>query len=156
MAGLETSLNFEDVQLAAAGSWKTVVSVKAPTNQMVRVKTIAISGEGTAGDAKPVECRLVRVTADSGTGTASTPIKLNNALTATVQAAGRVNFTAEPTESGTSPYMYPFKFHPQGSFVFEKSFDTLYVKEATELAVECKIASGGTQINVSGHLVLEE
>lgn len=156
MAGLETSVNFEDVQLASAGTWKTIVSVKAPTNQMVRIKSLAVHGEGIAGDAAPVEGRWVRVTADSGTGTATTPIKLNNALTATVQAAARVNFTAEPTESGTNPYIFPFKVHPQGGLVRDHWGDGFFIKEATEIALEMKIPSGGTQFNVTGHVILEE
>jgi len=155
MAGLNCSANFEDVA-GTAGSWKTLLTLKAPTNQMLRIRRVKICGLGTAGDAKPIGVRLTRVSQGTGTGTTKTPQKLNNALTVTVQATQRINFTVEPTEDGTDPYLYAGKFHPQGGLVDDLPFDDLIVKENTEVALEVKIESGQTAITMSGHLIYEE
>lgn len=155
MAGVNCSLNFEDVA-GVAGSWKTVAAICAPTNQMVRIRRVKIAGEGTAGDGKPIGVRLTRITAASGTGTSATPQKLNNALGLTVQTTARVNFTVEPSESGTTPYAYVGKFHPQGGFVDDLPFDDLMLEVATELALQVKIPSAESAINMTGHVIFEE
>lgn len=156
MAGLKSSIAFEDVATAGSATWKTIASVKAPTNQMLRLLRVKICGEGIAGDAKPLGVRLARVTAASGTATTGTMVKLNNALSATVQAVGRTNFTVEPSLDGTTPYLYSGKFHPQGGQVDDLAFEDCYLKEATELALQVYTPSGGSAINVSGHIEVEE
>jgi len=154
MAGLKASVNFFDVELAVA-SWKTIASIKAPANQPVRILKFVLTGNGVAGDAEPCDVRLTRITADSGTGTATTPIKLNNALGATVQSVARVNFTAEPTESGTAPYLYPQKFHPQSGVMHDVTFDDCFIAHATEICLEAQVPAGSA-IDVTGHIIIEE
>lgn len=157
MARLDCCVNFRNLQLAAAATWKTMASIEAPAEQMIAIKRIKITGNGIAGDAEPIEVRLTRVEASSGTGTATTPQKINNALTATPQATARVAFSSEPTEDGTDPYLYPSKFHPQGGSVDELTFDgEIIVAEGTELALEMQVPTAGTQIYVSGHIIYEE
>lgn len=155
MAGLNCSVNWDDVTLAV-GSYKTVASVNAPANHMVRVKSLWVCANGVAGDAEHLYVRLCRVTETTGTGDTITPQKLNNALTATPQSVARVNFTAEPTADGTLPYIFPHKIHPQGSSAKDCSFDDVYIKEDTELSVQVKVPSGGTAVKCSGHLIIEE
>jgi hypothetical protein len=155
MAGVKCSVNFAAVS-TAVGSYKTIASVRAPTNQMVKLLSFAAHANGIAGDAQPLPFRLCRVTAGSGTGTSTTPIKLNNALTVTVQATARVNFTAEPTADGTDPYLLPGLFHPQGGIVREVEFSEVYLKEATELALQVQVPTGGTAVTLTGSLTVEE
>lgn len=156
MAGLGAQLPFEDVATAGSATWKTIGSVKAPTNQMVHVMRLKICGEGIAGDAKPLGIRLTRITASSGTGTTATMPKTNNALSCAVQSVGRVNFTVEPSLDGTAPYLFAGKFHPQGGLVEDLSFSNVWIKEATEAALQVYTPSGGSAVNVSGHLEVEE
>jgi hypothetical protein len=155
MAGVGLSVNFDNVALAV-GSFKTVAAVKAPTNQMVRLKSFGFSTDGIAGDAVPLEYRLARITAASGTGTATTPIKLNNAMTVTVQTTARKNFTSEPSDSGTAPYLYPGLIHPQGGLSRDVTFDDIFIDGGTELALQVKVPTGGTAVNATGCLLVEE
>ena len=154
MAGVGICLNFEDVALSA-GNWKTVASLKAPAQIMVKGRSLKFAGEGVAGDAKPIGVRLHMITADSGTATSSTPVKTNRAHTVTVQTAGRVNFTAEPTLT-SNELLFLDKFHPQGG-VYNVFLPLDFVLEkATEIALQMKLPASQTVINVSGHVLAEE
>lgn len=155
MAGLKCCANFEDI-LTVVGSWKTVISLRATLYDIVRVCRVKIHGEGIAGDAKPVAVRLTRVVASSGTGTTGLAIKLNNAFPLTPETVVRYNFTVEPTETGTTPYLYVSKFHPQGGQADDITFDDLMIDSGTELALQIKVPAGGTAINVTGHIIIEE
>lgn len=155
MARLDCGVYFEDVALTA-DAWVTVASLKAPANQMLALKRVKICGEGVAGDAKPLGVRVSRVTADSGTGTAATPRRLNNALTASPQATARTTFTVEPTTAPAGEYLFAGKFHPQGGTVDELVLGEVLVKEGTETAVQVKLPAGQSVINVSGHVNYEE
>lgn len=155
MAGLNLSISFDDVTLTV-GSFKTVLCVKAPTNQMVRVKSIWQAFSGVAGDAAPLDVRLMRTTAASGTGITVVAQKLCTSLSATAQTTARKNFTVEPTADGTDPYLYWHKVHPQGASAKESTFDECFIKEGTELALQIKVPSGGTAVTTSGHMIVEE
>ena len=155
MARLDCGVYFEDVALSV-NAWKTIASLKAPANQMLALKRAKVCGEGIAGDAAPIGVRLARITADSGTGTAVTPRKLNNALTATPQGAARINFTDAPTVAPAAEHLLAGKFHPQGGQVDELVLGEVLLKEGTEIALQCFVPAGGSAINVSGHLNYEE
>lgn len=155
MAGLNLQLPFFEVTLTV-NAWKTAAAIKAPTNQMLRVKGAKLATDGIAGDAQPLLFRLARITPGNGTATSATPQKTNDAMTATPQSTGRINFTAEPTDDGTAPYTYADAFHPQGGLAEPMEFDEVYVKEGKELALQIKVPSGGTAVKVTGHLKYEE
>lgn len=155
MARLEFNAGFSNVN-GAVGSWKGILSVRAPTNQVVAVKRVKISGHGTSGDAKPIDVRLTRISAGTGTATTITPQKLNNIYTATVQSVAKKDFTVAPTEDGTDPHIYEGNLHPQTGFVDELTFSDLTIKEGTELLLEVKIPSSESQIPFSGHMICEE
>ena len=155
MAGVGLSIGFDEVELVV-DAWKTVASVKAPANQMVKLNSIALHADGIAGDAKPLLLRLARVVAGSGSASAATPQKLNNALTVTPQTTARKNFTTEPTADGTDPYIRPGLFHPQGGIIRDDTFSGLYLKEGSELAVQVKVPSGGVAVKVTGGAEVEE
>ena len=154
MAGLRACVNFDAT--TAADAWKGACSIAAPTNQMVKILKVKLTGTGTAGDAVPVEARFTRITKGTGTATAATPQKLNNALTATVQTTAKHTFTIAPTEDGTAPYLYYGGFHPQGGLSDDLTFDEFTVKENTEVLLEVKVPSGGAAGNVRGNIVFEE
>jgi hypothetical protein len=156
MAGLKCSVNFDDADLPV-NSWKTVCALKAPTNQALQVLKANFFPNGVSGDAEHLDFRLTRITAASGTGTATTPIKLDNRLSTTPQATARIDFSAEPTEDGTAPYIYPGRCHPQGALMMEVIFDDAFIKEGTELALQIKVPSGGASTtDARGHIIYEE
>lgn len=160
MAGVNVCVNFTGVALSV-GSWKTVCAVATPAERMLRVKSFAIFTDGTDGAAKPIEYRLVRATSATGTSTAATAFKLNNALGSTPVTVGSVNYTVEPTYGGgaideATPQFYRGLFHPQGGVIREVTFDDAYVEEGTMLALQAKIASAQSGANATGHIVVEE
>lgn len=156
MARVNICLGFTDAA-TVAGAWKTLASLRAPANQIVALKRVRLHGEGIAGDAKPIGVRLCRITPGNGSATTVTPLKLNNALSLTVQTVGRITFTGtEPTDDGTAPYLMPDKFHPQGGKGDEMTFDDFLIANGTELALQVLVPSGQTAIPVSGHMVAEE
>jgi hypothetical protein len=156
MAGLRFSVNAEDVPLAVA-AWKTVCSVRAPTNQAVQCLRAAMFPEGVDGAAKPLGVRLTRITAGNGTATSTTPIKLDNRLSTTVQSTARRHFTGtEPTEDGTAQYLFVGKTHPQGALIQEVTFDDVFIKEGTEVALQLFVPTGGSGVNCTGNFYCEE
>ncbi|MFH0903175.1 MAG: hypothetical protein V2A73_21310 [Pseudomonadota bacterium] len=155
MAGNVFCIGFTDV-VTVVNTWKTMASIRAPTNQMVHVKRVKVVGAGIAGDAEPLGVRLARVTAGTGTRTVAVAQKLNNALPCAVQSTVCVNFTAAPTDSGTDPWLYPSRFHAQGGQADDVTFDDLWIAENTELALQVRVPSGGTAITATGHIVAEE
>jgi hypothetical protein len=146
MALLDCVTPFEDVD-TVANAWKTLASLKAPSDQMLSLKRAEWFPNGVAGDAKHLKARMVRITADSGTGTAITPKKLNNAFGCTPRATARWNFTVEPT---VGDVLYPSHVHPQGAFAREMTFDGIAVEEGTEVAIQVFMATGETVVKVAG------
>ncbi len=152
MSGFNLVLPFEDLD-TVANAWKTCAALKAPSDQMLLITRGEWFPNGVAGDAKHLKARIVRITADSGTGTGTTPKKLNNALGCTPRAVGRINFTVEPT---VGDVLFPSHVHPQGAFARELRFDGLVVEEGTEVALQVFLASGQTVVQISGGLYHEE
>jgi hypothetical protein len=97
MAFLQAELPWTTIPLTASTA-KTVGSLKAPTNQILRVLEFQVSHDGATSANAPDVTDLARCTfATSGTGTATTPGKKIPAFTETIQATGTTNYTAEPT-----------------------------------------------------------
>lgn len=158
MAEVGFCVNFEDVALTV-GSWKSVCALRAPTNQLVKLLKVAAMLEGIAGDAKPIGMRLMKLsTAGAGTATAATPERLNSAISPSnsniPRSTARVNFSAEPSDSGK--YLYAGKVHPQGGAIFNVEFDGAVLADDSEVVLQLKIPSAQVQVNASGHLVAEE
>lgn len=154
MAKLNLCVSWEDVALVA-GSWKTVAGIQAGTDQVVSLKRVRLATSGVAGGAKPLEFRLHRITAASGTGTAFTPVTVNESNTTTKRSTCRVNFSAEPTLTANK-YLFQDKFHPQGGLAHEYSFSDVEIAAAAETVIQVKLPSAETVVNCSGHAVYEE
>lgn len=110
MAALVCNVNSGEVTLAA-NTAKTILQVKAPTNQRVKLKSIGLFGKQPAGGSDtPVKVRATRSTANFGTGSAATPGKANPADAETIQSVCASNFSPEPTtptDSGLVWYLQP-------------------------------------------------
>ncbi len=148
MALLRCVTPFEDIALTQ-NAWKTLVSIKAPSDQMAELIRVEYYPNGVAGDAQHLKARVVRITADSGTATSITPKKLNNAFGSTPRVTGRHTFTAEPT---VGDILYPTHVHPQGGFSREMAFDGTAVEEGTEIALQVFLNTGQTVVNVTGSI----
>ena len=97
MAGVLCHVNSGEVALVAATA-KTVLQIKAATNQRVIVKALRMTGKQPAGGTDtPVKVRLTRSTANFGTGTTATPGKNDPTDSETIQTTAAANFSAEPT-----------------------------------------------------------
>jgi hypothetical protein len=150
MAGLKLCVCWEDV-LLVVGSWKTVGSIRAGSDQKVQLEGSRLATDGIAGDAKSLEFRIQPVTAGSGTGTAITPSKVQGFDATTPRSIARVNFSAEPTATANA-VLCQDKFHPQGGEWQDFTFKDVYTAAAGEVAVQVKVPSGQVAVNCSGHL----
>lgn len=115
MAGLIWTANSGEVTLSAATA-KTVLQVKAPSNQRVTLKTLSILGKQSAGGTDAVcKVRITRSTANFGTGTAATPGKTDTAWAETIQSTVAGNFTVEPTSPTDTGLWY--EVQPQSGLI---------------------------------------
>lgn len=97
MAGINANISSGIVALVA-NTPKTVLQLRAPANQRLVVKSLTVSGTSAAGGLDvPVRIAFSRSTAAFGTGTSKSPSKKSNGDPETLQAAGFINFTVEPT-----------------------------------------------------------
>ncbi|AMV28809.1 hypothetical protein VT84_30730 [Gemmata sp. SH-PL17] len=97
MAGIVAHVNSGEVALVASTP-KTVLQIKAPTNQRVLIKSLRLFGKAAAGGTGvPVKVRATRSTANFGTLSAAAPGKNDPSDTETLQATAGANATVEPT-----------------------------------------------------------
>ena len=97
MAGLLWKASSGDVGLTA-NTPKTVLQIKAPTNQRVVIRAVTISMvQPPSASTNAIKMRFTYSTANFGTGTAVTPQKVVKELTETIQSTVFANFTVEPT-----------------------------------------------------------
>jgi hypothetical protein len=104
MAALFFVVNSGEVTLAASVT-TTLLQIKAPANQALRIKSINVWGKQPAGGVDtPVKIRLTRSTASFGTGTAATPGKTDPGRGETIQstcyAAPFSTAPTTPTDTG--------------------------------------------------------
>src|SRR5687767_11740823 len=95
MAGLRFRITSGSISLLAATT-KTALRMKAGANNPVRLVQWGCTFKGTSTTAAPGLVRLKRESTD-GTATSQTPVKTDDRVAGTIQAAGTINFTAEPT-----------------------------------------------------------
>lgn len=120
MAGLNMNVPSGNVALVASTA-KTVLQIKAPTNQRIKVKTVRCTGKGIVVTDQPIYVRITRSSANFGTGSAATPGKTNTSNGETIQSTCASNFTVEPTSPTHSGY--EVNFHPQNGVMEQYQFD---------------------------------
>jgi hypothetical protein len=108
MAALQGQASLGMTPLVASTA-KSVIRLKAPTNQRVKVLGYGFYFDGTSNSAQPVQIQIGRISAD-GTFTAETPLPNEPELTETFQTVVGINASAEPTYSG---YLKTWTIHPQ-------------------------------------------
>jgi hypothetical protein len=115
MAGLICSVNSGEATLVASTP-KTLLQLKAATNQRAKLKSLKFLGKQTAGGLDAVvKIRLTRSTGSFGTGSAATPGKLDPSMSETVQTTASANFSAEPTSPTDTGQWY--EVQPQSGLI---------------------------------------
>lgn len=104
MAGVNFYVNSGEVSVNGSTT-KTILQIKAPTNQRVLVRGIRVYGKAAAGGTDtPCKVRLTRNSANFGTGSAATPSKNDPNDGETIQTTANSNFTVEPTSPTDAGY----------------------------------------------------
>jgi hypothetical protein len=97
MAGVLWHVNSGECALQASTA-KSILQIKAPTNQRVIIRSVRFFGKQPAGGTDtPVKIRLTRSTANFGTFTGATPSKNDPNDGETIQTTAGANASAEPT-----------------------------------------------------------
>lgn len=157
MAGLACVVPFSGISLAA-GVGKTVLQIKAPSNQRLRITGIRLGFNGTVTTDGPIKVQgYQQSTAGTpGGGTTPTPNKLQRSLAETPQTTAQTAptsgaWTGEPT---AGDLQYNNRCHPQGS-VCENFFLTTEIwvagGERFGLFLTAPVAN-----SVDGELIFEE
>lgn len=114
MAGIQCLAQQSEVALTAATA-KTVLQIKAPANQRVKILEWGVYSDGIDPLAAAVEVTLVRQTS-AGTMSAVTVTKLTPG-SETVQTTASHTATAEPTPSPAGGnIMDVAEYHPQSGY----------------------------------------
>lgn len=105
MSALQADVNYRSVAVTAA-TLITVVGVRAPTNQAVKILEAAVSFDGATSSNAPAIVDLVRCTfatnAPGTSSTSTTPTKRDSARPETIQSTAAHTWTAEPTVKTTT------------------------------------------------------
>jgi hypothetical protein len=146
-------LNTADVALTAATA-KSILAAVAAANAPLRLTELSVSFDGVSGAAEPVTVELCASTqATAGTNTSFTPVQTRG-RTRTVQAAGAVNYTAEPT---TLTVIKTWLVHPQTGMVLQfplgREPESSIAADAEALIVRCTAPAA---VNVRGYIEFEE
>lgn len=141
MAGVQFSVNSGEVALAAATA-KSILQVKAASNQRVLIRGIKILGKQAAGGSDAVvKVRMTRSTANFGTFTGATANKANPSNGETLQTTCGSNASVEPT-SPTDGGLW-WEVQPQGG-VIEFLPPGLEVQVPGGQSVQFEATSSGT------------
>ncbi len=149
MAALQGQVSLGMTALAA-GVPKTVIRVKASTNQRAKVLGYGFYFDGTSNSATPVQIQIGRISAD-GTFTAATPMPNEEELSETFQTSVGVNASAEPTYSS---YLKTLTVHPQLGYEYLAPMgQEIVVKGGGMLGF---VINAPAAVDVRGYVMFEE
>ncbi|GAC1345471.1 MAG: hypothetical protein NVSMB14_08770 [Isosphaeraceae bacterium] len=150
MAGIVEFFNIPATPLVAA-TQKTILQIKAPANQRVRLMSFGLFFDGVTNNSAPCEVKIMRQTT-LATGTAATPSPVEPELTETVQASGISNATAEPTYGAVLETISIPTLMGGDQDVFSPGQE-IYVGGAGYVGITCNAPAG---VNVKGFVKCEE
>lgn len=155
MAFLQADVPFSAVALTGTTA-RTVVGVKAATNQAVKIVGIKLSFDGSTSTATPVLVEMARCTfATNGPGTASTsatPVKRDSGRGETIQATAATAWTSEPTVITVAEAQYVGAYN--GLYDMPISWDRPFILPGGQGFVLRLTAPAN--VNASGTLIFEE
>jgi hypothetical protein len=145
MAGVIAHVNSGECTLVASTA-KSLLQIKAATNQRVLIRGLKIMGKQPAGGTDtPVKIRLTRSTANFGTFTSATPSKNDPSDGETLQTTCGSNATVEPT-SPTDGGLW-WEVQPQSGIIeFEPPDLVIKVPGGQSVQFEATSAASNTPV----------
>lgn len=157
MAGLIFDVNLPRTALTN-GTPKTVIQVRAPANQRVRLLGYGLYTDGISATNLPVQVRILTQTSAGAGLLSAAPAPREPELTEAVQSTCQVGSATTQTEPGASTVRqtktvsgYAGQYEiliPEGQEV--------YLPGGTYLGFEASNPSGNPAMNVSGYATFEE
>jgi hypothetical protein len=138
---------------APTASLQCLMWIKAPANQRVAVKRIAVSFDSTSNSAAPVQVQIAKFSDDGTGGGALTPKqKQPNATTLQTTAKDKSTvWSAEPTKTDVLDYM---EIHPQGGVYIPYTFlDEIVINGGERVGI---LAYAGAAVNCIPVIEFEE
>ena len=149
MAALQGQVSLGLTALTANAA-KTVIRVKAPTNQRAKILGYGFFFDGTSNSAQPVQIQIGRISAD-GTFTTATVLPNEEELTETFQTVVGTNASAEPTYSN---YLKTLTVHPQLGYEYLAPMgQEIIVKGGGMLGF---VVNAQAAVDVRGYVMFEE
>lgn len=151
MARLRAIQSVSDYSLPGSSTTRTVIQIKAPTNQRVALKGLSITFKGQVNANSPPLCELV-LQSSAGTSSGGTPVALDGDYQETIQTATLISFSA--TEPTLVSIVMPLDIHPQSGLVILPGPEDLYVlKGGARLGLRI---TGADVVAVSASMIFEE
>ena len=151
MAGLILTATFAPINTGVSDI--TLIMVKAPTNQRLKIRGWGISFAGQDNLGKPIECQLIRVSSD-GTGSAVTVVKQDDDASETIQSTASEAYggSNEPSSGDVLRRRY---VHPQTGWEYIVAEpEELIVKGGNRIAL--KAIAPPAAVSCSGYIDFEE
>jgi hypothetical protein len=152
MAGLLVGVQCPES--AFSTSTKTMLVIKAPTNQRLKVKEWSISFIGTSNTAQPIRVEVYNIATGGslGTGTGAVINKVNPSDQETPQTTGNYACSAEP--SGTMNIIFTEEVHPQQGYTWQAPYgNEIGVQGGTWFGIRVTAAAG---TSCAVRLIVEE
>jgi len=156
MAALKATINIPAIPLTA-GTAKTVVQVKAPANQRIKILGYALTFNGSTSQL-PVQIRFIRQTSAGTSLVSATPAPLEPELTETVQSTAQTGSLTTQTEPTNASVVRGTRYVPAYSGVeyLETPGNEYIVGGGGYYGIECTSPAGNGAVSISGELLIEE
>jgi hypothetical protein len=141
MAGLLVGVQCPES--AFSTTTKTMLIIKAPANQRLKVKEWSISFIGTSNTAQPIRVEAYNIASGGslGTGTGAVINKLNPGDPETPQTTGNYALSAEPT--GTKNVIFTEEVHPQTGYTWQAPYGLdVPIQGGTWFGIQVTAAAG--------------
>ncbi len=151
MAGLVARATFQPQATGTADI--TLLMLKAPTNQRLKVRSWCVSFQGTDNLGTPIQVQLLRVSTD-GTGSSVTPVKMDDSIADSIQGTATESYggTNEPTAGSILERRY---IHPQTNYTeIVAEPDEVIVGAGDRIAL--KAIAPNASVNATGFIEWEE
>lgn len=142
------------------GVRKTIVQIKAPTNQRVRLKGLGVYFDGVNSGATPIELRLLKQTTPGAGLLAATPTTIEPELSEIVQSSAQLGVSTgeNPTEPTAGPIYRTFSIPAfMGVYECKEPFlEEIIIGGGDFLAIDGLNPSGQFVVNIRGYVRCEE
>lgn len=149
MAGLRFTLSTGGKIALSSATAKTILQVRAPTNQRLEMHGFAVSFDGIDGTDEPVLVELLRYSTNGGMFSAGL-VKNFNIGSETIQSVGVRNASSEPSAADVLRYWH---IHPQTGIDKEFNEGEITLEGGGRLGLRL---TAPDNVEVVGHMDMEE